>query len=262
MVAIDRMSPGAPALPPSSAPSDAPATAVSGIDPTWFAPTAGRSRHYSSGSSAASSQSTGRACTVSSYVTSLIATPPELPLDLAADPALLPGGFTAGSSGDPLPMPVRHGALTNAVLNLLRPTSPPEEAHDPTSDARLSPTPARALNHALSKESLDVLRAERIARRMANAAQAAMAEESSRVACVVEDADAGGGGTTRRKLKSSRAKHDRVYMPISAPRRAAEGVLPASACEAVPDDGEEEPEEAPPASLAPELDAISESREG
>ena len=162
-------------------------------------------------------------------------------------------------------MPVRHGALTNAVLNLLRPTSPMplEEAHDPTSDARLSPTPARALNHALSKESLDVLRAERIARRMANAAQAAMAEESSRVACVVEDADAGGSGTTRRKLKSSRAKHDRVYMPMSAPRRAAEGVLPASACVAVPDDGEEEPEEAPPTPLAPpELDAISESREG
>ena len=108
------------------------------------------------------------------------------------------------------------------------------------------PPVVHAVPFALSKESLDVLRAERIARRMASeaavtASEAAVtvAEASPRVAiCTVVDDD---GSTTKRgKLKSSRK--DRVYLSIAstpnaqspAARRQRSEVLRASACEEAP----------------------------
>ena len=128
------------------------------------------------------------------------------------------------------------GALTPAVWSLLQKIQPTTvsstdavdelsaDLHGPAVAAVAVPPATRSMLHALSKEGLDVLRAERIARRMAREAAAPAAPEegstaraSPLIARAVNDVtfDVDGNGspsTTKRKAKSARAT--RVYLPI------------------------------------------------
>ena len=76
------------------------------------------------------------------------------------------------------------GGLSPAVFNILIANKAPLEPVDEVTQelhmsARQGAPASRSLLHALSKESLDVLRAERIARRMARESALAAAAEAS-----------------------------------------------------------------------------------
>ena len=155
----------------------------------------------------------------------------------------------------------RHGALTASIINMLLPPPPvmvPADLEASTSDDHalrsLSPTTrpqspstlrgpqspgtsTTALRpsteqgkHALSKESLDVLRAERIARRMEQEQQRLQQQQQAVNLPLAGTAagesggggNSGGGGTTRRRHKSSRKERpaaaagaDRVYLSMA-----------------------------------------------
>lgn len=129
------------------------------------------------------------------------------------------------------------GSLTPSILKLLHvpkpganfanaPTEVDElsaELHDNMSQ-RGTPSAARSLLTALSKESLDIMRAERIARRMAQQQQAPAAAVLGAVRAVgFEEGQPAMNVSLAlplnekkpRKLKSNR-KEERVYMPILA----------------------------------------------
>lgn len=165
--------------------------------------------------------------------------------------------------------PARPGALTPAILNLLlvKPGQQPAfgehgaggsggaaaaadvaavdelsaELHHPTLQALHAPQ-----LHALSKESLDVLRAERIARRMERAQTPEVAEATDRrhvrlVATPVNEVSFnidGGSGAHAKKGKPKSARSTRVYMPLSPPKvttqRAAAGEPPLLRAECEP----------------------------
>ena len=131
------------------------------------------------------------------------------------------------------------GGLTPAVISLLRITpavahgAAPELVDELSADlhmsARQGPPASRTLLHALSKESLDVLRAERIARRMAR--EAARLEQGSgtsrdgatspllvvkAVNDVCFDMDSSASSPSHKKHgKAKSARATRVYMPIA-----------------------------------------------
>ena len=190
------------------------------------------------------------------------------PAEPSFEPALVLGAEAPSSSAVPDELPTKSGALTPAVLSLLthrmrglttcvgQPVSSNnsnagpsdvsasvQAAADLTAELHMElPPVVRPVPHALSKESLDVLRAERIARRMARVEEAVQEESSARVAvCAVVEDD---GSATKRKLKSSRvAKTDRVYLSIVktpnaetavATRSGGREVLRASTCVEAP----------------------------
>ena len=155
------------------------------------------------------------------------------------------GDFSGGGSSSDDAAPMRPSALTPAVLNLLIPKEalgmPPllpdsgapvglssspagiaaidELSADLHLSARQGPQAPRNVLHALSKESLDVLRAERIARRMERAEEEGRRPHSPLIPTPVNDVSFnvdGNGSPSKKghKLKSARAS--RVYMPIVA----------------------------------------------
>ena len=167
--------------------------------------------------------------TQSSYVPSRDP-PDEAPLlnGAAVDPALVRAGDAAGSSSCD-ETASRSGALTPAVLNLLllRQEGPgTREVDEMTAElhatAREGPQAPRSVLHALSKESLDVLRAERIARRMAQHAE--QQQQQQQQLDTSRSAAENSGSTTRRgagKLKSSRnakAADSKIFLPIVSSR--------------------------------------------
>lgn len=163
------------------------------------------------------------------------------------------GGESPGSSSDDATL-VRPGALTPAILNLLlvKPGGGDalSEAVDELTEELHHHSTQQALHapqlHALSKESLDVLRAERIARRMerAQAPEAAQATDRPRsqlVATPVNDVsfNIDGSGAHAKKGKCKSARATRIYMAISPTKsitqRAVAGEPPLRAeCEPAP----------------------------
>lgn len=156
------------------------------------------------------------------------------------------GDRSEGSSSDAdVDLHLPPGALTPAILSLLQiqPTTVcsthavdelSADLHGAAAAAVAVPPATRSMLHALSKESLDVLRAERIARRMAREAAAPAAPDADEgstaraksplIARAVNDVtfDVDGNGspsTTKRKAKSARAT--RVYLPIVHSAQAA-----------------------------------------
>jgi hypothetical protein len=147
------------------------------------------------------------------------------------------GGGDASGSGSGARTGAVSGALTPAVLNLLllKPSTAEGDVEAGTERPPLVPSalPNPGAPHALSKEGLDVLRAERIARRMASVAalpgprdEAAAADEVSGPADGVGRAELeaqtqtarssrhGGGSRTKRatrhaKRASSQARSSR-----------------------------------------------------
>lgn len=135
-----------------------------------------------------------------------------------------------GPADREVPLTLLGTTLTPEVLKvLLKPNG--SELDDISAElhmsARQGPSASRTLLHALSKESLDVLRAERIARRMAAASAAAAAAASApsaRVTC--RSIDDGEGTGAKRKQKSRGTARDRVYLPVVI-RPSHAGVQPA-----------------------------------
>lgn len=237
--------------------------------PQPVSPVSSRSRSNSSAASSVPSAEATLRCdtrTASSYAASNNFTPTEGALDPTVDPSLVLGADPGDGGSAPEEPPTRPGALTAAVLNLLRlqPFAPPgssaaaaapgpsesEAAHEAAAltaelhmSARQGQAATRTVLHALSKESLDVLRAERIARRMASEALAntvQVEEASPRVAiCAVVDDTDERHSPTKRKIKSHRSgKVDRIYLPIvkeTGTARGASGVLRGACMEAPPE---------------------------
>ena len=122
----------------------------------------------------------------------------------------------------------RGSSLTPAVLKLLLvPKHDVAEVDEISAELHVSerggPPAARSLLHALSKESLDIMRAERIARRMARAdEQVARGGGGGAGVSIIgpvravgfeQGAPAAHHSTKPRKAKSSR-REERVFMPI------------------------------------------------
>lgn len=147
-----------------------------------------------------------------------------------ADGALSSGGGSVAEGPSPC-----SSTLTPSVLKLLMVPKPGVPEVDALSaelhlSERAGPPAARNLLHALSKESLDIMRAERIARRMARSEQEQQEQQQPQQQGVsiigpvravgFDEGPTTSHGTKPRKAKSSR-REERVFMPILATRPAA-----------------------------------------